>query len=132
MSCFLFRLTKLEVITHVIDYIRDLRQTLGLPPCIAEQGVATTPFDVQSAMIMSQAANTNDSATDSTTSAPITSSTTLPHPLYRHHHQRQPLCVITNPNGNAISTTPEVSWVIRYLFFFYKLKENGQVDTIEI
>ncbi|CAG7832260.1 unnamed protein product [Allacma fusca] len=26
------KLTKLEVIQHVIDYIRDLRQTLGLPP----------------------------------------------------------------------------------------------------
>ncbi len=30
---FLHRLSKLEVISHVIDYIHDLRETLGLPPC---------------------------------------------------------------------------------------------------
>lgn len=35
-----YRLSKVEVISYVIDYIHDLRETLGLPPCSAlEEGL---------------------------------------------------------------------------------------------
>ncbi|CAL8110336.1 unnamed protein product [Orchesella dallaii] len=87
------RLSKLEVISNVIDYIHDLRQTLGLPPCSAV-------FDMESVLSTSQDGNSQISpdtkAIISTPVSPI-SPTLLSQPKPTHHHQRQPLCVISNP-----------------------------------
>ncbi|ODM94632.1 Protein extra-macrochaetae, partial [Orchesella cincta] len=86
------KLSKLEVISHVIDYIRDLRQTLGLPPCNSD-------FDMESMMsqVVNPAITLNViNATSSSVNAPISSSS-------HHHHQRQPLCVISNPSNTLSS-----------------------------
>jgi len=90
------RLSKLEVISNVIDYIHDLRQTLGLPPCSAV-------FDMESMLPTSQPGNPQVSPdtkihnTNNILTSVSSISPTLPSQPKPTHHHRQPLCVISNP-----------------------------------
>ncbi|CAL8110352.1 unnamed protein product [Orchesella dallaii] len=97
------KLSKLEVITYVIDYIRDLRQTLGLPPCNNDFDMESMMSQVVNPAITLNLINTNNNSTSSpspSVNTPTTTPSSSSH--HQHHHQRQPLCVISNPS-NTIS-----------------------------
>lgn len=54
------RLSRLQVLTNAIDYIRQLRQTLGLPPCISSPGQQDHPLSSYS--FPPSQSRTNDSS----------------------------------------------------------------------
>jgi hypothetical protein len=92
ISFYLHRLSKLEVITYVIDYIRDLRQTLGLPPSATRFPLDMDPMEMMSSAISLNVINTSDSSSSSPSST----------------HHRQPLCVIS-PTNNSSCGSQEVN-----------------------
>ncbi len=101
LTCFspcIHRLSKLEVITYVIDYIRDLRQTLGMPPTLAR--IPPIPS-------MDMEMDSDLSSVDSLTST----STLLPHPTHHHHSSssRTPLSLISTPNNSSSSCASQSS-----------------------
>jgi hypothetical protein len=105
------KLSKLEVITYVIDYIRDLRQTLGLPPSASRFPLDMDPMDMMSSAISLNVINSSDST--NTSSSPISSSTSS-------SHHRQPLCVIS-PSNNSSCGSQEIPQLMD--------KSSTDVDT---
>jgi len=93
------KLSKLEVIQYVIDYIRDLRQTLGLPPSASRFSLEMDPMDMMSSAISLNVINTNSSTNSSDSSN--TSSTSS-------SHHRQPLCVISPTNNTGSCGSLEI------------------------
>jgi DNA-binding protein inhibitor ID len=87
------KLSKLEVITYVIDYIRDLRQTLGLPPNSSRMS-SSMDFDDESSLDMLSLDSPKNSSSSS--SLNVISGTA--------HSPRQPLGVITSPNNGSLSS----------------------------
>jgi len=102
------KLSKLEVIQYVIDYIRDLRQTLGMPPSVVptapripsvhrrhHNSTPCTPLNDNSVNLMDYVMSTS-------TTTPIADNVSSNSSHSHHHQQRQPLGVIpTPPNSSA-------------------------------
>jgi len=91
------RLSKVEVISNVIDYIRDLRETLGLP------NLQEDSYDGDDSIVM-----TEDCSPTTTTVTLTVINSGLPSVI---SPARQPLGVISsNPSSDISSvTSPEVS-----------------------
>ncbi len=95
-----FRLSKVEVISYVIDYIQDLRETLGLPPSPTCQN--GNDVDDQFTWMFLDANASDETSSLVTPSHPPTTMATIKvtSVIPPQQPQRQPLCVISNP-GNT-------------------------------
>jgi len=100
------KLSKLEVIQYVIDYIRDLRQTLGLPPQSNRLGLdLMDPMDMISAVTAANttaSSNTNSSSNINVISSSQSSSSHQQQQQPQPPH-RQPLGVISTPNNSSLT-----------------------------
>lgn len=91
---FFYRLPKAEVISHVIDYIHDLRETLGLPPCIKHQDNNDDDYLM---MTVSTAGTTGVPLSDRPSNVlPLGSTSSMPCSISSNSN-RQPFGVILNP-----------------------------------
>ncbi|ODM91670.1 Protein extra-macrochaetae [Orchesella cincta] len=78
------KLSKLEVISNAIDYIRDLSQTLGLPSCNLDFAMETESTEANSDFGNSKTATNTDSP-----SSPVISQTPpVGHPKSSQHHRQ--------------------------------------------
>jgi len=95
------RLSKVEVISNVIDYIRDLRETLGMP------NFQEDSYDGDDSVIMTEDCN----ATTTTVTLTLINSGNVALPSINSHsvNSRQPLGVISSNPSSEIVLSQEVS-----------------------
>jgi len=105
------KLSKLEVITYVIDYIRDLRVTLGLPPNIMNGAGGRIPpipsmdfdlMDDSSLDMFSMASSITSSAVHELDNNNVSN-------INLNHHHRSPLSQISTPNNTSSSSSSSLS-----------------------